>query len=155
MLDQSPFVIASIASQQTHALRQQLLRPHQSLAEMAYPGDDDSTSRHFGAHIGDGPLLGIVSIYCQPHATQPGQPAWQLRAMATAGEVRGLGLGRQLLNAAEAYARSVNPEGCWLWANARESALGFYQACGYRVLGELFEVPGVGPHRIIEKWLAK
>ena len=153
----SGVVVEAIESRETHPLRQHLLRPHQPLEAMAFAGDDDRDTRHFGARDADGQLLGIVSIYRQPypqaqHFTAPGDNQWQLRAMATDTSQRKLGLGRKLLAAAEEYAQTQSGgEPLLIWANAREIALGFYRACGYQTRGELFYVAEIGPHQLIEK----
>lgn len=167
------YTIVTLQSQLTHPLRQALLRPNQTLAEMAFDGDDLSTSRHFGGQSESGELQGIVSIYLRPYPPTE-QNAWQIRAMATTPEARGTGLGRALLKAAEAYAFSCEQnasiqkvtiqkttiqkatiqkakvqKATLVWANARTSALGFYRACGYEVLPPVFEIAGVGPHQLI------
>jgi hypothetical protein len=74
-----------------------------------------------------------------------GQPAWQLRGMATDSRQQGRGLGRQLWHAAAAEAHRDEP-GRLIWCNARTSAVGFYEKLGWRVVSEPFDVPTVGPH---------
>ena len=57
----------------------------------------------------------------------------QLRAMATAPDVRGQGAGDALLDAGIARARAAEPNAV-VWARARDSALGFYRRHGFEVV---------------------
>ena len=77
---------------------------------------------------------------------------WQLRGMATLPAVRGEGHGAALIRAAEAFVREHG--GRVAWFNARRAAEGFYAHMGYRTVSEEFDVPGIGPHVVMEKRLA-
>jgi len=37
-----------------------------------------------------------------------------------------------------------------LWCKARQNAVGFYKACGWNVVGEAFDIPGIGQHYKME-----
>jgi GNAT superfamily N-acetyltransferase len=75
-----------------------------------------------------------------------GEPAWQLRGMATAPDVRGAGVGAALLAEAESVLRNRGPIRL-LWCNARYVALGFYQKQGWTIASDEFVTPGVGIQR--------
>lgn len=140
--------IERVAAERTHALRQAVLRPHQSLAEMAYPGDDDATTFHLAA-LADGEVVGIASVYTEPLAGEPGEHQWRLRGMATAESHRGVGLGGRLLD--RAVAEVVERGGRLLWCNARVSASGFYLRRGFAQRGDVFELPGIGAHVVMTR----
>ncbi|BFM09566.1 GNAT family N-acetyltransferase [Halioxenophilus aromaticivorans] len=146
--------IVNLPASATRPLRQQLLRPHQSVEQLVYDGDNEAETRHFCAFNDKGQHVGIVSIYLQ---TIRGQQAWQLRAMATIPEVRGQGYGKQLVEAAERYACTSDKrrglKQTHIWANARAAAEAFYVRLGYVPEGELFEVAEIGPHRLIRKYI--
>lgn len=146
--------IVTITAEQTHRLRQQLLRPQQTLADMDFPGDHDSTTKHFGAEDENKTLVGIVSVFKNSHPIET-NAQWQLRFMATTESVRGLGVGKKLVQAVESYCRSCKQSATpnQLWANARLHALGFYRACGFQEYGDIFELPEIGPHQLIIKSL--
>lgn len=74
----------------------------------------------------------------------------QLRAMAVYNEWQGKGTGRQLVEAAEAYARQKGYKKLEL--HARKVALGFYEGMGYRIYGDEFTEVGI-PHYMMEKVL--
>ena len=92
-----------IAAVDTHPLRQRVLRPHQSLAEMDYAGDNDQASAHFGCFV-DGILVSVGSLYRESRAGIPLE-GWRIRGMATIPDQRDRGLGSGVLDACVAYAR--------------------------------------------------
>ncbi|MEM6750997.1 MAG: GNAT family N-acetyltransferase [Planctomycetota bacterium] len=115
-----------------------------------------------GDHPGSGLLPGARAL---PGAC-PGARVRRLRGMAVSPEAQGLGVGRAVLEAllAEAQRRDDAPSGNgavsggglgsgggWWWANARTSALGFYERQGWRVVSAEFEIPGVCPHVVMVK----
>jgi GNAT superfamily N-acetyltransferase len=69
--------------------------------------------------------------------------------MATAPGWQGRGVGRSLLQYAEAL---LAGDRLW-WCNARASAIGFYERQGWTVVSEVFDIPTAGPHRrMIRRW---
>ena len=122
-------------------LRQRVLRPGRPPETAYYAGDELPTTRHFAAFDGD-TLVGCATFMV---STWEGEPAWQLRGMATDASVQGRGVGRTLLAAATAAltAESGVP---LFWCNARTTALGFYERQGWRVTSAEFVIEGIGPH---------
>ena len=79
-----------------------------------------------------------------PEASLEGRSGWRIRGVATDEVVRGMGVGGLIL---DAVLEHVGAEGGGLvWANVRLTAQAFYESRGFAVVGEVFEVPGVGPH---------
>ena len=92
----------------SYPLRQAVLRPHQTIDEVAAPGDDDPESATFGViDRATGSVVGTATVL---RAEAPmakdgadftadgaggdgGAPAWRLRYMATRDDLRGQGLG--------------------------------------------------------------
>jgi len=71
--------------------------------------------------------------------------SWRLRGMAVDPQRQGTGVGAQVLQAAVAAAREAGAP--LMWANARTTALGFYQRYGWSVAGEEFLASDTGlPH---------
>jgi predicted NBD/HSP70 family sugar kinase/GNAT superfamily N-acetyltransferase len=142
--------VRAIAPRQARPLRQKVLRPHQSPEECIYEGDEDPGSAHYGAVV-DGQVVGIASIYRQREDGTEDPFTWRLRGMATDPSVRGEGYGRALLEAVVEHARREG--GMRLWCNARTGVADFYGAAGFVVQGEEFDLPGLGPHKIMEREL--
>ena len=114
-----------------------------------FAGDDEPETAHFGAFTGNG-LVGVVTAM---HHQRPGAgpEEWQLRGMATLPEVRGEGHGAALIAAAEAFIAEQG--GTSIWFNARRAAEGFYARMRYTTVSDEFDVPGIGPHVVMEKRL--
>jgi len=140
--------IQHINASETLSLRNKILRPDLELAECSYPGDNDSSTHHLGCIHNDN-LVGIVSIYERVHEELHSGSSFQIRAMATSESVRGQGIGLKLLRAAEALAFNSGAE--YIWANAREVAIGFYIKSGYKIKGKAFNIPNVGSHFLVYK----
>jgi GNAT superfamily N-acetyltransferase len=140
-----PLDVRQITAAQTRPLRHTLLRPHQPVEKLVYPGDDHPLGFHAGA-FRQHELVGIASVTPRalPGADWPEQ--WQLRGMATAPEVRGTGYGRALIEACLAHIAAHG--GRTLWCNGRTTAIPFYQALGFQVHGEEFVVD-TGPHYVL------
>ncbi len=144
--------IRAVAAAATRPLRQQVLRPHQSPEELVYPGDDAAGSFHLAAYEGER-LVGTISLSLEGREGGPGEGrAYRLRGMATHPDLRGTGLGTRLL--VEAIRRMVRAGGERVWCNARSSAAGFYARHGFDVVSEEFELPDLGPHVVMERFLS-
>ena len=142
----SEIVIRIISAAETRPIRHLVLRPHQPLETLVYPGDDAPDSLHVGAFL-DGALAGIASVSRQSFAGAPDLDAWQLRGMATLPNVRRMGCGAALVRACIAHVEANN--GAALWCNGRTSALRFYRALGFETRGEEFMTPETGPHFVM------
>ncbi len=144
MSDADALVIRPAPLEQTLDLRYELLLavldgwPRE---EAQFPGDDDAQTTHFGAYLGDR-HVGCATLKT---GDWEGDPAWQLRGMATTPDVRGRGVGGRLLEHVEQYV--VTEADCdIIWCNARGPAVGFYERFGWNVVSEEFDVPRAGPH---------
>jgi predicted GNAT family N-acyltransferase len=127
-------------------LRHRVLRPGRPRETAMFDGDDLPTSHHFAAIDGGGRIIGCASFHLNPFE---GEPAWQLRGVATDAGWVGRGVGRRVLTAGEADVLGRTPR--LMWCNARAEAVGFYERLGWSVCSETFDVPFVGPHYRMRK----
>ena len=140
-------------------LRWRILRDGLPRAEAMFPGDDLPTSLHYAAVErpagGGGAGVSPAAVSCATLHLEPwdDEPAYRLRGMATDDGYRGLGLGRALLELAEADVRGHTPIRL-LWCNARTPALEFYRRQGWEVRSGVFDIPTAGPHVKMTKRLA-
>jgi GNAT superfamily N-acetyltransferase len=125
------------------ALRHAVLRPGLPRESAVFDGDDAPSTRHYGAVVAR-EAVGCLSFMRRDRDG----PAHQLRGMATAASARGTGVGRALLAFAD-EALVAETGICGLWCNARVESIGFYERMGWEVVSEVFDVPGVGPHRVM------
>jgi GNAT superfamily N-acetyltransferase len=173
--------VEQVAPAETFELRQKVLRPHQTVAEMGFEKVAKPTTGCFAARaVGTGEILSTASAQPELPPWDPAAPvratqaapapaeipqaavaaagkenelAWRLRAMATSEQMRGQGLGKLVLDAViDHVARN---DGRLLWCNARIRAVPFYERAGFATLGEFWDEPTVGPHivmwRVIEE----
>ena len=123
-----------------------VLRPHGPL-----PGDQPPSAEalHVAA-LRDGVVIGAATVLPErwPGPGVIGEPVWRLRAMVVAEADRGTGVGRAVLGRAVALADAQGARS--LWAEARSSALGFYERSGWTVIGDEWIKEGIGPHRYIQ-----
>lgn len=137
--------VVEVAPEETHPLRATVLRGHLPGADVDYPADRAPGSFHLGVREGSR-VVAVASLSREPAPGHPSRPAARLRGMAVDPARQGGGLGRALLEAAHRRLRADGIELCW--ANARSSALGFYEANGYLAEGEEFDSVGL-PHRVV------
>ncbi len=142
--------IRPISAADTRPLRQQILRPHQTISELVYPGDDHPLALHLGA-FADERLVGIASFTPEACPEVSARAAWRLRGMAVAPNARYQGYGTALLRAGIAYIRAQR--GDLLWCHGRTSALPFYRGCGFVTHGAEFIAPHTGPHYLLLYWI--
>lgn len=125
---------------QTRQLRQAILRPHETLEQLAAHEPDTA----FAVGAFDGEEV-IATGFIVPDG---GIGSWRVRGMATASNARGRGVGTLVL---EALLHHATTQGALrIWCNARIAARSFYERAGLQVVSEVFEVPGIGPHFVME-----
>ena len=141
--------LRTLALEETFALRRAVLRGGDPTAEVLVATDALTHCRHLGAED-DGQVIATVTAFpCDP----PGREhpaAWQLRFMAVDPAWQGRGIGHRLLQALLRDLADVGAE--LVWANARDSALGFYETAGFTVLPDsafCSEATGL-PHHVVE-----
>ena len=89
----SAIAIVELTAEQTHPLRLAVLRFDTVTKDVVFLEDTWPGARHLGARVGGG-LVAVSTWVPRPHH---GQPAVQLRGMATSRAAQGLGHGGTLL----------------------------------------------------------
>lgn len=143
----SDFIVECISTEQTKAIRHQVLWPHKTSLDVCVLETDDLTDAF---HVGTwdrGKVISTGSFFPQQHQEFSQQHQYRLRAMATYPNYQGLGAGRRLIEFALKKLRERNVE--LLWCDARLVAEGFYKNLGFRVKDEIYEVPLIGPHKLM------
>jgi len=133
--------VRAVDPAQTRPLRQRVLRPHESLEELA--SHEPPGVHAVGAF--DGGELVAVGFVCPDG--EPGD--WRVRGMATAPEHRGRGIGAAILDALVEHARSQGATR--VWCNARTPALGLYTRAGFEPESDEFDIPAIGPHFVMAR----
>jgi hypothetical protein len=125
------FRVARVPAPALYELRRRVLRGNDPASNVEEPRDLDSTSLHFGGFVDD-VLVVSASLYRSTSPTNPELVSYQLRYMATDFHAQDRGYGALVL--AEARNVLLEAGAQELWANARDSALGFYLATGWSIL---------------------
>jgi ribosomal protein S18 acetylase RimI-like enzyme len=129
-------IVQRVSLAETRPLRQAVLRPHQTLDELAAHEDPAA----FAVGVFDGDALVSVGFVIP----EGGAGSWRVRGMATAPEARGRGAGSAVLDALVAEARAHGATR--VWCNARVRAISLYERAGFVVTSHVFEPPEIGPH---------
>ena len=124
----------SVTASTLYDLRRRVLREDDPLVEVSNPGDELATSLHYGGFLGERVVVSasLFKVSAPLSIGVDDDVAYQLRYMATDFDVQGRGLGARLLHQVlEDLARRGVGQ---VWANARTSALAFYQVNGWNVV---------------------
>lgn len=128
-------------------LRNLVLWQHKRLLECGIDPDLSQSTFHIGATDHDGNIVGTATFIKESnhHFNQTSQ--YRLRAMATHPSTRGTGLGKQIIEKAIEKLNKNKIE--LLWCDARLHACGFYERLDFKVVGDIYEVPEIGPHKLM------
>ena len=133
-------VVRAVPLEQTRALRRSVLRPRQTLEQVAAREPDDA---HAVGAFADGDLVAVGFVIRDGELG-----AWRIRGMATAPAARGRGAGTAVLDALVRYAIAQGAKR--IWCNARTPARAFYERGGLRVVSDEYEEHESGPHFVME-----
>ena len=147
------FVVTPVDAPVLYELRRRVLRDNDPNKSVIDARDADAASLHFGGFL-NGRLVVSASFFPSAAPLRTELVSYQLRYMATDFDVQGAGYGARVLEvASEALIdRGVQQ----LWANARDTALGFYMATGWGAIegSEHLSPETQLPHTVIVKILA-
>ena len=141
--------VVDVPAEATHDLRRRVLRGGAADAPVVFVEDAEPGTIHLAVDEG-----GIVAVATFIPAPPPASVArtvegatYQLRGMAVDAGRQGRGIGRALLTAGSQ--RLCDLGAVLLWANARDSALGFYERLGWQVVGDGYIHGPMGlPHHL-------
>jgi GNAT superfamily N-acetyltransferase len=120
-----------VSVEATFALRQQLLRADRPDLDLRMPDDDAVGAFHLAVLHDDG-AAGVITLTPSAPEFDARAPAYRIRQMAVAQDRQGDGIGALLFAAAVARLRAQGV--ATLWAESRNTSLGFYLAHGMRVV---------------------
>lgn len=147
------FTARTIAAADTRSIRHQVLWPHKDKeSDCTIDVDEADHACHVGAFDEGGNHVGVCSLFAQrsdrfPEALPVGESVYRLRVMGTLPEVRGQGAGASIIRFAADWSREHGAQ--WLWCDAREVAFPFYERMGFAYVSGIYQVPAIGPHRMM------
>ena len=141
------FTIRHITVADALAVRLDVLRRGTPSQDATYDGDDEPHTAHIGAAIGNR-VVATSTWLIRPWQYDTTTTAVQLRGMAVLDEMQNSGVGHALVDAGMTHAHTVGAR--YVWAKARDSALYFYERCGFHIVDEQFIEPVSGmPHHLV------
>ncbi len=146
------FRVQRVASEQLHEVRRRVLRNDDAALYHPDVRDNDATSIHFGGFLGER-LVVSASFFPSSPPMNPELVTYQLRYMATDFDVQGRGYGALVLAVAEDNLRDLGAQ--QIWANGRDTALGFYRNAGWLIVegSQHLSAETQLPHTVIFKRL--
>ncbi len=129
-------------------VRHQVLRQGQPRSSCYYPEDVYKHTVHFAAKLND-EVIGCASIYKESHPDFSLKQSWRIRGMAVREVYQGQNIGTQLLETCINHV--IKQKAGVIWCNARLSAVKFYKNSGFKIIGDEFELPDIGPHYLMAK----
>lgn len=146
------FRVEQVAARALHELRRRVLRENDDTKSVDEARDAEPTSVHFAGLL-DGRVVVSASFYPTSAPLRSDLRSFQLRFMAVDFEAQGHGYGARVLDVAESILADAGAE--QLWANARDTALGFYLKTGWEVVpgSEHISAETQLPHHVIVKLL--
>lgn len=144
------FEVRKIKPEMLYGIRHSVLRPHQAMENCKYETDNGDGAFHVGA-FNQGMLISVVSFCLENYPGFTIEKQYRLRAMATSKDFQNLGAGRLLVNYAESLIKEQDIN--FLWCKGRTTVQGYYSKLGFKVHGEVFDYPPIGPHIIMYKEL--
>ena len=124
----------------THKIRLSVLWPHKNISNCFLAEDDLKDTFHVGTFLKQNNVIFDENV-----------KQYRLRAMATEKKHQGISMGRKLIMFAknELIKRKVK----LLWCDARKIAIPFYENLGFKSQGEFYNIPKIGPHKLMYLYL--
>ena len=154
--------VERVTADETKPVRHAVLWPHLPSVEACVIAEDERADTihlgvfRCGVERGDRELVGVCSLFAQrsvrfPEALPANAGLCRLRVMGTLNSVRGQGAGAALVEGAVEAARTAGAE--YVWCDAREVALGFYEKLDFKFVSQAYDVPKIGSHRMMARRL--
>lgn len=139
--------VERVTFEDIHDLRVRVLRKGTPVAHATYPEDSYDDVVHLAIRR-DGNVVATSTWFSKECPEVPRVPALQLKGMAVDDSLQITGYGRALIDAGISLAEERHAQ--LVWARARDSAMGFYEKCGFTVVGDGFiDEPTAMPHHIV------
>lgn len=143
--------VCVVSASELYALRNLVLRPGKPLHTTFYDKDHDIDTFHLAISI-ESKSQCIATFYPEKMEDVYSRKAYRLRGMATHPNFRRKGLGKDLMQSA--FTHLLQQQADLLWCKARLVAIPFYRSLGFQIIGEQYDIEGIGPHYTMYKLLA-
>lgn len=142
--------IKLINAKATYPIRHSVLRKGKPIETCVFKGDMLPTTLHIGLFFNN-KLSGVATLLTSQNDLFTNKKQYQLRGMAIIDKCQGKGLGNLIIDFIVVLLKDKNCN--ILWCNAREAAKTFYVKNGFSIIGEPFNIEGIGKHFIMHRSL--
>ncbi len=149
-INNSEIKIKQINGLDTIPIRHTVLRKGKPVEACPIPQDNLESTFHFGLFYQE-KLVGVCTFIIDKSPYFNDNKQYRLRAMGILDSYQGLHFGKQLLTHGVAFLKEKKIDR--LWFNARVIAIKFYKNNEFETIGDIFNVPNVGPHYVMHKKL--
>ena len=140
--------IISIDAEKIRPLRHAELRKGQDFSTTSYLRDHDAETFHMACMV-DSNVVTCATFYPEKTDKISAKNAYRLRGMATDSSFRRKGYARDLMKKSFQKLKLFGAD--ILWCNARLVAISFYESLGFKIIGEIFNIEGIGLHYYMYK----
>ena len=128
-------------------LRNLVLWRHKKLLACGIEPDLKRSTFHIGAVDEDDNVLGTSTYILQTNENFDDIVQYRLRAMATHPSARGKGFGKKMIE--KGFEKLKQKKVNLVWCDARMEATEFYSKLGFETVGDIYDVPDIGPHKLM------
>ena len=150
MITQLQVEINKVDAEKIRPLRHAELRKGQDFSTTSYLKDYAESTFHM-ACIVDDKAVTCATFYPEKSTKIKSENAYRLRGMATDFKFQRKGYASDLM--VESFKELKKRDCDMAWCNARLVAVDFYKSVGFKIIGELFDIAGIGPHYYMYKEL--
>ena len=140
--------IHKVNAETIRPLRHLELRKGEDFSTTSYLRDDDNETFHM-ACIKEEKTVVCATFYPEYSKKVEAENAYRLRGMATDSAFQRRGYATDLMQ--ESFKELRKRDCDMLWCNARLVAVEFYKSIGFKIIGDLFDITGIGPHYYMYK----
>ncbi len=140
--------VFQIPSSEARDLKKKILKPPQASNSHYFSYEEDPTCWSLAYKLQDH-IVTVASFYIESHMLLSAGAPYRLRGMATDTNYQGQGYGEKVLLKAFEILETKRCD--LLWCNARMRAVPFYSKLGFQTIGDVFEIEGIGPHKVMYK----
>ena len=140
--------ITQVDADKVRPLRHSELRNGQDFSTTSLLEDYKEDTFHL-ACIVDDKIVTCATFYPDKFIKIKSNKAYRLRGMATDSQFQRKGYASDLM---EESIKELKKRDCdMLWCNARIVAVDFYKSVGFKIIGDLFNIKGIGLHYYMYK----
>ena len=140
--------IRKVDAESIRSLRHSELRKGQDFSTTSYLKDYEVETFHM-AYIVDDKTVTCATFYPEKSTKIKSENAYRLRGMATDSRFKRKGYASNLI--AESFKELKKRDCDMVWCNARLVGVDFYKSVGFKIIGDLFDIAGIGPHYYMYK----